>query len=161
EPGGLSIRDLFYKYIRLLPYFIFSVALALLAAFLYLRYTVPVYCVGGTMLIKNEQPAGRGDSFDELFENNQALNSQSEIEVLRSRPLMERVVDSLDLQFSYLAVGKIKSMNVYRAAPFRVEVIELTDPNRPFTLDINFTSGNSFRVNNEITTQIGKPFKNQ
>src|SRR5690606_25379122 len=28
-------------------------------------------------------------------------------------------------------------------------------------LDINFTSGNSFRVNNEITTQIGKPFKNQ
>ena len=131
EPGGLTIRDMFYKYVRFLPYFIFSVALALLAAFLYLRYTVPVYNVGGTMLIKSEQPAGRGDGFDELFGNNQALNMQSEIEVLKSRPLMERVVDSLGLQFSYLAVVKIKSMNVYRAAPFRVTLPSGFRPPRP------------------------------
>ncbi|HPG10528.1 MAG TPA: hypothetical protein PLU37_03290, partial [Chitinophagaceae bacterium] len=54
ESSGLSIRDLFYKYIRFLPFFILSVALALLGAYLYLRYTIPVYNVTGTMLIKNE-----------------------------------------------------------------------------------------------------------
>ena len=45
--GNLSFRDLFYKYVRFLPFFIISVAIALLGAFLYLRYTVPVYSAAG------------------------------------------------------------------------------------------------------------------
>lgn len=158
ESTGLTIRDMFYKYIRFLPWFIFSVAVALLAAFLYLRYTVPVYSVGGTMVIKNEQTQTRGDGFDELFGNNQALNIQSEIEVLRSSPLMARVVDSLDLQFSYSAIGKIKSMNVYRAIPFRVEALEVKNPDRGFDLDVNFIDLNRFTVNGDLKGEIGKSF---
>ena len=105
----MSLRDLFYKYVRFLPLFILSVAFALLIAYLYLRYSVPQFSVGGTMLIRMEQPGGgRGDKFDELFNSNKANNIQSEMEILRSRPLMERVVDSLHLQFSYTAKGKIK-----------------------------------------------------
>ncbi len=41
ELSNLSLRDLFFKYIRFLPVFILSVAVALLGAFLYLRYAVP------------------------------------------------------------------------------------------------------------------------
>lgn len=162
DPGGLSIRDLFYKYIRYYPFFIFSVALALLAAYLYLRYTVPVYSVNGTMVIKNDKtPAGRGDGFDELFGNNKSLNIQSEIEVIKSRPLMERVVDSLDLQFSYSAVGKIKSPNVYKSVPFHIEALEIEDPTKNFSIDIVFLNQKQFRINGELITTFGKVFKNQ
>jgi len=162
DSGGLSLRDLFYKYIRFLPYFILSVAVALLGAYLYLRYTVPVYNVQGTMLIKNEQPAGgRGDSFDDLFMgDNRALNIQSEIEVMKSRPLMERVVDSLQLQFGYMAIGKIKTVNVYKTAPFRIETLQIADSSSRFTLKVKFISDDQFRINDELTTTFGKVFKN-
>lgn len=56
ELWNMSFRDLFYKYIRYLPLFILSVALCLFAAYVYLRYTVPLYKVGGSMIIKSEQP---------------------------------------------------------------------------------------------------------
>jgi uncharacterized protein involved in exopolysaccharide biosynthesis len=58
ELWNMSFRDLFYKYIRYLPLFILSVALCLFAAYVYLRYTVPLYKVGGSMIIKSEQPGG-------------------------------------------------------------------------------------------------------
>lgn len=162
ESTGLSIRDLFYKYIRFLPFFILSIALALLGAYLYLRYTVPVYNVNGTMLIKNEQPAtGRADSFDELLGNNKALNIQSEIEVLKSRPLMERVVDSLGLNFEYSAVGKIKTVNVYRSAPFRIETLGLVDSSKGFTIKVKFINTKEFVVNDELTTTFNRVFRNK
>src|SRR5450631_2319347 len=114
ELWSLSFRDLFYKYVRFLPLFLLSVALFLLAAFLYLRYATSVYNVGGTMLIRSEEQSGRqNDQFEQLISNNKASNIQNEIEILKSRPLMERVVNSLNLQFSYYIKGKIKTINIY------------------------------------------------
>ncbi|MCY7311248.1 MAG: hypothetical protein LH619_10760, partial [Chitinophagaceae bacterium] len=52
ELFNLSLRDIFYKYVRFLPLFILSVAFALLIAYLYLRYAVPIYSVTGSMLIR-------------------------------------------------------------------------------------------------------------
>ena len=122
----MSFRDLFYKYVRYLPLFILSVALTLFAAYVYLRYTVPLYKVGGAMIIKSEQPGGgRSLAFEDQFINDRAQNIQSEIEILKSKPLMARVVDSLHLQLSYYAIGKIKTVNVYRTRPFDVKVVQV------------------------------------
>ena len=65
ELSNLSLRDLFFKYIRFLPVFVLSVAVALLGAFLYLRYAVPEYNAAGSMLIKNDPAAGRFKSLGE------------------------------------------------------------------------------------------------
>src|ERR1044072_5737763 len=107
----LSLRDLFSKYVRFLPFFLFSTAFALLIAYAYLRYATPIYLVGGTLLLKSEQGGGRNDKFEEIFVNSKTSNIQSEIEILRSRPLMARVVNKLGLQFSYFVKGKIKTVN--------------------------------------------------
>lgn len=148
ELGNLSIRDLFYKYVRFLPLFILSVALALLGAYLYLRYTVPIYSVAGSMLIKNEKMAG-DDRFSEIFGGNRTQNIQSEIEILKSRPLMERVVNKLNLQFSYFVEGKIKTVNIYKGAPFTVQALKIRDSSRSFSMKIRFQNDLEFRINNE------------
>src|ERR1700681_4182792 len=103
ELWTLSLRDLCYKYRRFFPLFLFSTAFALFIAYAYLRYATSIYLVGGTLLIKSEQQGGGGknDKFEEIFVNSKTSNIQSEIEILRSRPLMERVVKKLGLQFSY------------------------------------------------------------
>ena len=60
EATNLSIRDLFYKYIRFLPLFIISIALCLFAAYIYLRYATLVYSATGTVRVLDEKSsAGR------------------------------------------------------------------------------------------------------
>lgn len=147
--GNLSFRDLFYKYVRFLPFFIISVAIALLGAFLYLRYTVPVYSAAGSMIIKSDQEARNGDKFDELLSSNRSQNIQSEIEILKSRPLMQRVVQALHLEFSYFAIGKIKKVNIYRQGPFLINALRITDSSATFAFKIKFVDNNSFRINDE------------
>ncbi|MBL7747387.1 MAG: polysaccharide biosynthesis tyrosine autokinase [Chitinophagaceae bacterium] len=161
ELWNLSFRDLFYKYVRFLPLFVLSVALSLLVAFLYLRYTIPIYNVGGTMNIKTEQQGGRSDLIEDVLANNKAQNILSEIEVLKSSPLMQRVVDSLKLQFSYFIKGKIKkNVNIYRQGPFIVEALQITDSSRSFSMKIKFLNDNQFRINDEVTASFGQGFKN-
>lgn len=162
ELWNMSFRDLFYKYVRFLPLFVLSVALTLFAAYVYLRYTVPQYKVGGSMIIKSEQPgSGRGQGFEDQFINDRAQNIQSEIEILKSKPLMARVVDSLHLQFSYYAIGKIKTVNVYRTRPFNVNVVSITDSGRSFALKIKFISEKEFRINGSTQVyKFGDTYKN-
>jgi tyrosine-protein kinase Etk/Wzc len=162
ELWNLSFRDLFYKYVRFLPLFVLSVALSLLAAYIYLRYTVPIYNVGGSMLIKSEQAGNTNDKFKQLFDDNGAQNIQSEIEILKSAPLMKRVVEKQNLQFSYSAVGKIKSVNIYKYGPFLVNPISITDSTNPFTLKIKFNNEKEFKINDEpVLYKLGQVFKHK
>lgn len=161
ELWNLSFRDLLYKYIRFLPLFVLSVAISLVVAFLYLRYTIPIYSVGGTIHIKSDQQGGRSETFEDMFVNTKAQNIQSEMELLKSAPLMQRVIDSLQLQFSYFVRGKIKKkVNIYRQSFFRIEALQLADSSRSFTIKIKFLNDKEFRINDELTTGFGKTFKN-
>lgn len=162
ELWNLSLRDLFYKYIRFLPLFVLSVALTLFAAYIYLRYTVPIYRVGSSMIIKNEQPgSSRSNDFEDVFINDRNQNIQSEIEILKSKPLMQRVVDSLHLQFSYYAKGKIKTVNVYKQTPFQLTALQITDSGRGFTMKIKFVSDREFRINGDKKLfTFGQVFQN-
>jgi len=163
ELWNLSLRDLFYKYVRFLPLFVLSVALTLFAAFVYLRYTVPIYRVGSSMLIKTEQQGGgRPDKFEDMFLNDRNQNIQSEIEILKSKPLMQRVVDSLHLQFSYYAKGKIKTVNIYKQTPFKLTALQIEDSTRGFTMKVKFINDNQFRINGEKKNfSFGQVFKNK
>src|SRR5262245_56304471 len=135
ELWSLSLRDLFYKYVRFLPVFLLSVALCLFIAYAYLRYATRVYSSTGTLLIKNEQQNSRAsDKFEDIFMNNKAQNIASEIEILKSRPLMERVVKRLGLQASYFAKGKFVNNNIYKQGPFIMEA-QMRDSSRSFTLN--------------------------
>jgi tyrosine-protein kinase Etk/Wzc len=161
ELFSLSLRDLFYKYIRFLPVFILSVALALFAAYAYLRYATPIYSVAGSMHIKSDKQGARSDKFEDIFVNDKAANIQSEIEVLKSRPLMQRVVERLNLQVSYFAVGKIKTTNIYKQGPFLLDLIELVDSSRSFTMKVKFITPFKFRINDESATfSLGQVIKN-
>ncbi|HYM93998.1 MAG TPA: polysaccharide biosynthesis tyrosine autokinase [Chitinophagaceae bacterium] len=163
ELGNLSLRDLFFKYIRFLPIFVLSVALMLFGAYIYLRYATSIYNANGTLLIKSEQQKGsNGDKFEDLFMNNRAVNIQSEIEILKSKQLMERVVNKLNLQISYYGVGKIKKgVNIYKQGPFTLEIFELSDSFSTFSFNLKFVNDSLFYINNENQTYtFGQLFRN-
>ncbi len=164
EIAGLTIKDLFYKYIRFLPLFVISVALSLLCAFMYLRYATLVYNATGTMIIQDEKnsSSGSSDKLDKLFESDNKKNIQNEIEYLRSSQMMNRVVKALNLNFSYVAIGKIKELNIYKQSPFIVEAFEIADSSNSFALNISFVNDHNFKVNGEDKVfTLGQVFKNQ
>ena len=158
--GSLSIKDLFFKYVRFLPVFLVSVAICLLGAYLYLRYTTPIYRVTGTLTFKSEEQ-NRGGKFDDIFLAKSVSDVQTEIEILKSQHLMQRVVDTAQLQTSYFAVGKIKTLNIYNGSPFRLNILKLTDSFAFFKMNFTFPSENEFRVNKETAKyKFGDVFGN-
>ena len=107
----LTAKEVMLKYVAYFPLFVLSLSLFLVAAFLYLRYAVPVYTVNTTLLIKDDQ--GRGGSGSDELESmiflKKSINLDNEIEILRSQTLVRRVVDSLDFNYSYENNDHLKS----------------------------------------------------
>jgi capsular exopolysaccharide synthesis family protein len=162
EQGVFNIKDLFYKYVRFLPLFIISIALGLFVSYIFLRYSTLYYSSTGSLVVQDESSSPRGnDKLDQLFESDAKKNIQNEIEYLQSRQMMARVVRSLDLNFTYLAKGKIKELNIYKQNPFRIEAFKITD-SVPFTLNIDFENQHNFRVNGSAQPfTFGQVFENE
>ena len=160
ELSRLSVKDLFYKYIRFLPLFIISIALSLFVAYVYLRYATLVYQSTGTMIIQDESSSsGNNNKLDDIFSSDNKKNILNEIEYIKSKKLMIRVVKALNLNFSYIAEGNIKELNIYKSNPFTVEAFELKDSSG-FTMKIDFENEHNFRIDGDGPFTFGQVFKN-
>ncbi len=166
KKANLSVKEIFFKYVRFLPLFVLSVALALLIAYLYLRYTTPTYRSNGALIVKKDNSSGggggRSDEFQQMFVLDNSINIQNEIELLKSRALMERVVEDLNLNLSYFSKGKIGETNLYTSSPLKLEVLQLNDSSAAFTLNVNIVNEGSFRLGEEQKTIVfGEAFQNK
>ncbi|RYY21892.1 MAG: polysaccharide biosynthesis tyrosine autokinase, partial [Chitinophagaceae bacterium] len=158
---SLNIKDIFFKYIRFLPLYIICVALALLSAYIYLRYSTEFYRSMGQLVIKDDKNSGglQDDRVAQLMQADRSTNIQTEIEFLQSRPLMERAVDELGLNFNYFSTGKIKELNIYKRSPLRIEASELKDSAQSFTMNLAFLDQNKFKVNGAGPYLVGQDFQ--
>src|SRR5215204_526691 len=160
ELSRLSFKELFFKYIRFLPLFILSVALSLMVSYVYLRYATLVYQSTGTMIIQDESGSGNNnDKFDNIFSSGSKKNILNEIEYIRSKKLMTRVVKALNLNFSYVAIGKIKELNIYKSNPFTVEPFEIKD-SMGFIMKIDFENEHNFKIDGDGPFTFSQVFKN-
>ena len=84
--------------------------LALVLAWLNIRYTTPIYLVQSSMLIKNqESTGGKEDRFDALLMTPGTENLSNEIQILTSRPVLQRVVKNIHLATRYYNIGKVRT----------------------------------------------------
>ncbi|MDB5119086.1 MAG: hypothetical protein JWN56_304 [Sphingobacteriales bacterium] len=130
-----SLFEKLTMYLYYWPYFIVCVCICLGGAFFYLRSSVPVYTVRAKLLIKsekNEITRGKGESSS----NNSETVIENEIEILKSRSLMQQVVKNLQLWVQYSRVGKLKSEDLYGISPVSFTLIH---PAKSFT-------GQSFEI---------------
>ena len=97
ESVKISLKDFIMRYIRYIPLFIISIAIFLFLAYLYLRYTTPLYNARASLLIKTDKPQrGMGEEFDEVFFTGGRGNMTSEMEILKSVNIAKRVAPVLD-----------------------------------------------------------------
>lgn len=105
------------------PVLAVCVVVTMLAAYIYLRYTTPRYMSYAKVLIKDEKKSGsmgEGQLLQELGLQTTAANIENEVEIFKSRTLMKKVVDELQLNIHYYAPGRIKTSEYYYSdLPFR------------------------------------------
>lgn len=126
EEESLDIRAELVKYLRYWPWFIISVLVAIIIASVYLRYTPNSYQTTASILIKDDQNSSMSQlaMFQDLGLSNMAsVNLENEIEVLKSRNLTNRVVRQLQLNIRYYSDGRVRTQELFKNIPFKLEVL--------------------------------------
>jgi capsular exopolysaccharide synthesis family protein len=168
EQEEVSIAEIFFKYFRYWKWFLISVAVVLLTAFIYVRYATNLYKVYSSVLIKDNQNGKAKldyNAFSDLGINLPDSNFENEVELLKSKTLMRQVVDSLGIGVAYYKAGNIKKQEIYKNTPVWVSVRNQTNfgsfvidskGDSVFTItssEENFSR--TFKIEEEITSPWG------
>lgn len=172
EPSeGKSLSAIIAGYARYWYWFLLGTLIAVGCAFAYLRYlAVPQYFIASTLLIKDSKAgpdlAGTGN-FAAAETSQQVKSVDDEIQVLKSKSLLLRVVNELSLNTSYYVEGRIKDVEVYeKSLPIKMIINRLDSTAFNKTVTVQLTSSNSFRLNEhtggaptyEFGQQITRPY---
>ena len=118
----VSLGDLLYKFLPYWPGVVLLTFLSLVGAWFYLRYTLPVYQTTATILIKDDKKSGALDPLEafDLFGGKKSV--ENEVEILKSKTLMQEVVKNLHLYAPIKAKGRVLTSNAYEISPVIIEV---------------------------------------
>lgn len=102
---NVDFYALFFKYMAYWPWFVASVLVCCIGCYIYLRYQAPVYNITASVLIKEEDKKGGGASspmsaIQDLGMFSMTSNFDNEVEILRSRTLIKKVICDLGLYIS-------------------------------------------------------------
>ncbi|MDD4609802.1 MAG: polysaccharide biosynthesis tyrosine autokinase [Bacteroidaceae bacterium] len=121
----MHLQSLLLKYLLYWKYILFSVVLALLGAFLFIKSSVPIYEAHSTVLLKDDMKGGVSDELSILHGwgiGGGTDNVDNEIEILSSWSLSKGVVASLKLYNQHFYEHFFRDEPVYTAIPYRAEL---------------------------------------
>jgi tyrosine-protein kinase Etk/Wzc len=107
------------------PWLIGSVLITLFIANVYLRYSTPMYHIRAKVLIQDEKKSSgmsEADFLEDLGLGGKS-NVDNEIEIFKSRYLMQRVVRDLQLNIRYFTKGRFKTLEAYEPKPFTFTIL--------------------------------------
>lgn len=153
---SLGPKEFIARYLKYLPWILISMAIFLVLGFIKIRYSSPIYRVSSSLLIKDEsqQMGGGSDknlSFSDLFMSQGSINLFNEIQILRSRPVLQRVARDLGLQLQFYNKGSIRSSLQYESKPFQLILQRPADSTVGFGFQVNIISESQFLVDGSKT----------
>jgi tyrosine-protein kinase Etk/Wzc len=155
----VNLRQQLEKYIIHWRWFLLSVVICLVAVFLYLRYATPIYQATTGILVKDEKKGGmlsELSAFSDLGIGGGSVNNvDNEIEILRSRTIVESTVKRLNLNINLMAEGSVVDRDIYQDSPIRVNFIGKTHlfNDAKSVLRYNTLTDNTFELTNEIDSE--------
>ena len=147
--ASFSFQKIFAHLVLNWQWYILSVLICLLGAFLYLRYAQPIYQVTARMLVKDEEkktfrPAKQIlPNMEDFGIMNNSSGFDNEVEILQSPVTVHNAVKRLKLYTEYRLDGRIRKQLLYANQPVNVDL----DPMSLDTLDYYMFEGiRSFQV---------------
>lgn len=169
QPEPVDLKAMMATYLRYWYLFLLGPILGLGAAFLYLRYTTPLYEIKTSLLIKDEKNnplASESGEFSGLSLLSPSKSLDDERIILKSQSLMQRVLTELELQTSYSVQGRVLNQEVYGdGQPIKVIINKLSPAAYDKALLIHIKDRNTFdleegasRTTHKFGQQINKRY---
>lgn len=109
------------KYIPYWPLFTIAIMLGLVAGYIKLKYTTPIYEAAAKIIIKDEK---KGNEESKLMEFQDPISSkkivENEVEIIQSRRLMTDVVEKLGLYVPITEKGEYINTSAYVTSPIKI-----------------------------------------
>ena len=123
-----EIKNIIFKFLSNWYWFLIATATAVVIAFIYNRYTSPVYEVHATLLVSEENS---NSPIAALYGRNQGMfqehaftgrsNIYNQMAVIGSTSIVSMTLSELDFYVSYFSVGRLSNREIYKNAPFYVK----------------------------------------
>jgi tyrosine-protein kinase Etk/Wzc len=142
---GIDLEKLEIIFRRNLIGIILLFVASILTGYIYLRYTKNLYQSDSELKldVKEEATVLKINSFQE----DQNLNIiAGEIEQIKSKFFLSRVIDSLHLEVSYFTKGKVLTDEMYKRSPFLIEYKLGKSTLVDVPVYINFKDANTFKI---------------
>lgn len=148
------------KYIYLIAknwyWFVASVLICMVAAYLVNRYTENVYSVNGTLIVRDDENArslGGAENFMQSLRLLQQTRSvQNEIGILQTYTLARRAINRLpEFKITYVGVGRsrIREDQLYTRCPFYIELDTTYKNPTEVKVHIYFSNPNEYLIDTE------------
>lgn len=121
----INYQELLFRYIIHWPWFVASVLVCLIGAWVYLHFQTPVYQVSASIMIKDDKKGGGSTDLENLGIGGVITSTQSidnEIEVLRSKTILKEVVNNLELYITYYDEDEFPEKELYQTSPVIVNL---------------------------------------
>lgn len=153
QSEDFNLRDTLELYISQWHWFVLAVCLCLLVAYTYLRYATPQFQASTTILVKDDRKGGmlsELSAFADLGIGGSGVknNLDNEIEILKSRTLIEKTIKKLDLNVSLVAKGNVKKSDVYDDDSFSISFLSKSPSfyKEPMEFEVEEVSATTFKL---------------
>jgi tyrosine-protein kinase Etk/Wzc len=159
----LNLRAILDKYLQHWRWFFLGILISLSIAFVYLRYLIPQYQASTTILVKDEKKGGMLSELSAFADMGLGggikSNVDNEIEILKSRTLVESTVKKLNLNIALIVKGKIINSEIFEKLPIKLDFINKKSSFYDVKANLKFLelTSNTFQIGNEFkddTTKI-------
>ena len=155
----IDLIALFFKYFFYWRWFVAGVLICCVVTYLFLRYQTPVYKITSSVLIKEEDKRGGSvanplAAIQDLGMFSMTNNFNNEVEILKSRSLIKKVVNDLGL---YIRTSEKRpfgyAIPLYQNSPVRVYMTpeEAENLKESIKLDITYTKSGKLSAKVEYT----------
>ena len=164
KKDSIDLREIFETYFRHWKWLLFGLFVSLALAFLYLKYATYRYEVYASVLINDEETGGGSYSELSVFQDLGLLGVpkttlDTEMGVLKSRSLMESVVEELGINFTYYVKENFRKKEIYKKeVPFKLNIL-LNDSivnSMDATFKVKMTSDSNFMLLDSDDNTISK-----
>lgn len=149
---GTLLADILTTILHHKKLFIFSIVICVLIGFIYVRSTPKNYSREAIVMVKDEKKgriSGETAAFEDMFSFG-SNSVDNEIAFFKSKRLMQRVVERLNLDISYKVRDGLRKSELYTSSPFTITFIDV-DPKQT----ISFTATLLDETMMEVTDMIG------
>ena len=157
KQDAFDLVGLLLEYLAQWKWFVICLIIAVGCAYYHISTIVPTYEVGASIFLSDEETAKSNavslSAGNPLVDTKNFID-ETEIEILKSRNNMIKIVDSLGLAYSYYDVQKLRDYPIYGTNVVRAELDSVSLKNLSSTIEVLVKKDGS-TYNFDITTHYG------